>query len=127
MKKRVLYGDTYNSTWFNVWNANHNYYDSNWNSTYIKDGWYPTNNLYQGEWVDAPWGNTGWSCGRGAGYCAWGGQQWGNNMSFVYFDYGKIRNDLAGKLIQSVTVTLTRIDEATHGWEEALTLIPLRA
>ena len=40
-------------------------------------------------------------------------------MSFIYFDYGRMRNELRGKVIQSVTITLRRIDDATHGWSEA--------
>ena len=119
IKVRTLHSVAYNSTWSNVFKTDYNYRDSYGNLSYNKAGWYPTNNVYQGEWVDAPWGNTGWSCGRGAGYCAWGGQQWGNNMSFIYFDYGKIRRELAGKVIQSVTITVRRIDDATHGWSEA--------
>lgn len=119
VKVRTLHTVDYNSTWSNVFKTDYNYRDYYGNRTYYKGGWYPTNNVYQGEWVDAPWGTTGWSCGRGAGYCAWGGQQWGNNMSFIYFDYGRMRNELAGKVIQSVTITVKRINNTTHGWAEA--------
>ena len=119
IKVRTLHSVNYNSTWSNVFKTDYNYRNYYGNISYNKAGWYPTNNVYQGEWVDAPWGSTGWSCGRGGGYCAWGGQQWGNNMSFIYFDYGRMRNELRGKVIQSVTIILRRIDDATHGWSEA--------
>ena len=48
---------------------------------------------------------------RGGGpetYWAYHGQHWGNRMSFVYYDYVKMRNDLRGASIISVKITGSR-------------------
>lgn len=126
MKKRVLKTRTYNQVRPRVWRTA---YDRIWKSrsrTSYGAAWRSTNNLYQGEWVDADWGGNRWFLRGGGSYWAYGGQQWGNHMSFIFFDYGDMRDHLRGKEIQSVTIGLQRASGSAalnaHGHKQATPL-----
>ena len=117
-KKYTVKTKTYRPTGTNVWQGGYHRIWKNWTKTWYGAKWRYTNSkkhndVYQGAWHDANWG--GWAARSGGAYWAHGGQKWGNNASYIYFDYGKIRNDLKGKNIQSVTITLTRRN-SIHGW-----------
>ena len=117
-KKYTVKTKTYRPTGTNVWNGGYHRIWKNWTKTWYGAKWKYSNSkkhndVYQGAWHDANWG--GWAARSGGAYWAHGGQKWGNNASYIYFDYGKIRNDLKGKNIQSVTITLTRRN-SIHGW-----------
>ena len=117
-KKYTVKTKTYRPTGTNVWRGGYHRIWKNWSKTWYGAKWRYSNskkhnNIYQGAWHDANWG--GWAARSGGSYWAHGGQKWGNNASYIYFDYDKIRKDLKGKNIQSVTITLTR-KNSIHGW-----------
>ena len=120
-KKRVLKKKTYNSVRTRVWRG---LYDQlNWRGRIlgrINANWRTEKNtMYQGEWKEP---NDGWRTnrgGQGAYYSAYGGQAWGNHMSFIYFQYGTIRKDLVGKEIKKVTMTFKRENTGAHGFPSA--------
>lgn len=117
-KKYVTRTKTYRPTGTNVWTGGYHRIWRNWTRTWYPAKWQYSNSnrhndVYQGAWHDANWG--GWAARSGGAYYAHGGQMWGNNASYIYFDYNRIRNDLRGKTIQSVTITLTRRN-SIHGW-----------
>ena len=117
-KKNTVKTKTYRPTGTNVWRGGYHRIAKNWSKTWHGAQWRYSNSsrhndVYQGAWHDEDWGY--WAPRSGGNYHAYGGQKWGNNASYIYFDYGKIRNDLKGKNIQSVTITLTR-SSSVHGW-----------
>ena len=126
MKKRTLKTRTYNQVRPRVWNTAYERINKNKRRTKNAAKWKSTNKLYQGEWVDADWGGGRWYKRAAGSYWAYGGQQWGNHMSFIFFDYGRMRNDLRGKEIQSATISLSRASGSAalnaHGHKQATPL-----
>ncbi len=115
-KKTVYTERTYWNTGFRVWNAAYTYKGQWGDLTNYGAGWRSDSKLYQGEWQDPDWGAS-WQW-RGDGYWAHEGQDWGNNFSFLYFDYHKIRNDMQNKTIHSVAISFTRAN-TTNGYAVA--------
>lgn len=120
-KKRTVRTNTYVSTGVRVWETGYARILQNKTRTTFKDRWIPADDLIQGEWVDADW-NGGWACGRGDGYCAYGGQKWGNHMNFIFFDTLKMRADLGGTEVVSVEFEVTRRNTKGHGHSVATPL-----
>ena len=75
--------------------------------------------IYQGEWKEVKLGGWRQRGGNGSYYMAYDGNTWGNNMSFLFFDYGKMRNELRGKKISKVTISINRSTAGAHGFPQA--------
>ena len=116
-----VYNWGYTMLWGNYAPSN-TYYGPHWHNGGIGD----STGCYQGEWVDGEWtGLNQWNYQgqklRGGGpetYWAWHGQHWGNRMSFVHYDYAKMKQDMRGKTIKRVTISGTR-RSSYHGHHSA--------
>lgn len=126
MKKRVLKKKTYKSFDYKIWRTGYDFksqwgYISKNKADWRKDSKY----LYQGEWKEPDWG-TSWAKRGGGTYWAHENQAWGNHMSFIFFDYVKMRNELKGKRIQKVTISMKRASGTAalnaHGHKQATPL-----
>ena len=122
---KVLKKITYTPVHHEVWNGTY-YFRMNGTTSppgWRSDQWKETiKNIYNGGWEEINLG-TNW---RGiyygtqihwrsnGAYAAYNYQNWGNNMSFIYYDYLKIQRDLAGKEIKDVTIQLARTG-SIHG------------
>lgn len=78
--------------------------------------------IYQGEWKEVNLGGWRQRGGNGSYYMAYDGNTWGNNMSFLFFDYTKMRNELRGKKISKVTISINRSTAGAHGFAQATPL-----
>lgn len=126
MKKRVLKKTTYRSFDYRIWRTGYDYKSQYGYITKNKADWRRDSKyLYQGEWKEPDWG-TSWAKRGGGTYWAHENQAWGNHMSFVFFDYVKMRNDLRGKRIQKVTISMKRASGTAalnaHGHKQATPL-----
>lgn len=125
-KARVLKKKTYKSFDYRIWRTGYDF-KSQWGyitknkADWIRDSKY----LYQGEWKEPDWG-TSWAKRGGGTYWAHENQAWGNHMSFIFFDYVKMRNELRGKRIQKVTISMKRASGTAalnaHGHKQATPL-----
>lgn len=126
MKKRVLRKKSYKNIDYRIWRTGYNYksqwgyitkHDANWRSG---DPY-----LYQGEWKEPDWGAS-WAKRGGGTYWAHENQEWGNHMTFIFFDYVAMRNDLRNRNIQKVTISMSRASGSAalnaHGYAEATPL-----
>lgn len=125
-KKRQLKTVTYNKTGYRIWRGDYVRINKNKSRKSHKANWRKSSNIYQGGWGDEDWGRGRWYLRAGGSYWAYGGQRWGNHMSFLFFDYNKMRRDLSGKSIQKVSISLTRASGTpalnAHGYKQATPL-----
>lgn len=121
MKKKVLKTVTYKPTGYRIWRGTHTV-RSRWDKYTAQKAKWRSDALYQSGWRDAIWSyspkSPGWDLRSGGAYWAWGNQQWGNHMSFLFFNYSAMRSKLKGKEIQSVSITFKRYN-SIHGWPKA--------
>lgn len=121
-KARTLHKKTYKQTGTRVWNGMYDFIQSNGRVVTPTNGpqWRSeANTLYQGEWKEVNLGGWKRRGAPGAYYMAYDGQTWGNNMSFIFLDYEKMRRELGGKNIQKVTLRFQRSTAGAHGFPEA--------
>lgn len=127
IKRRPLKKASYGTADVKVWRAGYDY-KSQWGYiTKNKADWRrDSSNIYQGEWKEPDWGGASWAKRGGGTYWAHKFQAWGNNMSFIFLDYGKMRKELKGKSIQKVTIQLSRASGTAalnaHGYKQATPL-----
>lgn len=120
---------TYNPTGLQVWNGG---YEMNTGANrggggkraagWHNGGYGDSTGAYQGEWVDGKWtgdapGASGWKPRGGYAYYSYDGQHWGNRMSFIYYDFEKMRRDMRGKTIQKVTISIKRSTSVHGHWD----------
>ena len=125
--KRTLKKTTYKPIGHEVWNGQHYFrswpystYGHNWRS----DAWKETkNSIYHGGWeeVDIGGGWWGYHWRSGRAYQSYNYQNWGNNMSFLFYNYELMRSQLAGKQIKDVKINLSRTT-SIHGHQSAIPL-----
>lgn len=126
-KRKVLKKVSYKPEEYRIWRGEYTYKNYWGTTTKNKSHWRSTNRLYQGGWKEIVRSRhpryPGWDARGGGSYKAWGLQEWGNHMSFMFLDYTRMRNLLRNKEIAKVTITVSRSDttkgERHHGWPEA--------
>lgn len=126
IKRRELKKKTYYSNDHRVWRTGYDYKSQyGWISKNLANWRRDSKYLYQGEWKEGDWGAS-WKLRGGGTYWAHENQAWGNHMSFIYFAYGDMRTQLAGKNIQKVTIGMSRASGSAalnaHGHKQATPL-----
>lgn len=123
-KPNPLIKKSYSSENSRVWRGPYKFLNS-WGGVSHHAGkvWRDEKNvIYQGEWKEVKLGGWRQRGGNGSYYMAYDGNTWGNNMSFIFLNYTKMRNELKGKKISKVTISINRNTAGAHGFAEATPL-----